>query len=509
MLPHAAHARQVVLELRELDLELPLGASRRAGRRCRGSAACGRSRARRARPRGSAAAPGSSSSSTSRLSASERLEALLELLELALADVGALRRAGAVLHDAADRLDAGRARELLDLGELVVGIGSLGQDREDEPALRLRGTWNHRGHYARCQRPTPDSRRDARSRSSTSRRSRATRRRSTATSTAQVPLPARLRRRRVAPLRQARAASRSSCSPATPTRCRRRATCPGRIEDGAVARARRDRHEGRARRDDRARAAGPRDAELAYDLGAALLPARGARARPRTRCPALFERGAADRRGGARRSASSRPTTRSSSAASATSTPGSSSRGARRTRRGRGSASTRSSSRSTGLRGVLELEPRDVDDRRARLPRGAVSVTQIDDGGNATNVIPARVEATLNFRYAPDRDAGGGRGAAARARRARASRSSQNVARRRHVALGSPLVERAARGRRLRRSSRSRPGRTSPTSPPAASTPSTSGPGATRYAHTADEQRRDRRARADATTRCSASCAGR
>ena len=58
VLPHAAHARQVVLELRELDLELALGADARAGRRCRGSAASGRRRARRARPRASAAAPG-------------------------------------------------------------------------------------------------------------------------------------------------------------------------------------------------------------------------------------------------------------------------------------------------------------------------------------------------------------------------------------------------------------------------------------------------------------------
>ena len=31
MLPHAAHAREVVLELRELDLQLPLGAPRVLG----------------------------------------------------------------------------------------------------------------------------------------------------------------------------------------------------------------------------------------------------------------------------------------------------------------------------------------------------------------------------------------------------------------------------------------------------------------------------------------------
>ena len=87
---------------------------------------------------------GSSSSSTSRLSAPDSPEALLQLLELALADVRALRRPGAMLDDRADRLDAGRPRELLDLGELVVGVRTLSQHREDEPALGLRGTWNHR-----------------------------------------------------------------------------------------------------------------------------------------------------------------------------------------------------------------------------------------------------------------------------------------------------------------------------------------------------------------------------
>ncbi len=54
-----------------------------------------------------------------------------------------------------------------------------------------------------------------------------------------------------------------------------------------------------------------------------------------------------------------------------------------------------------GLREILALEPRDavVD---GLLFREVLSVTQIH-GGVATNVIPARVEATLNFRYAPDR----------------------------------------------------------------------------------------------------------
>ena len=53
-----------------------------------------------------------------------------------------------------------------------------------------------------------------------------------------------------------------------------------------------------------------------------------------------------------------------------------------------------------GLRGVLELQPRDVE-REGLVFREVLSVTEIR-GGIATNVIPARVEATLNFRYAPD-----------------------------------------------------------------------------------------------------------
>ena len=134
---------------------------------------------------------------------------------------------------------------------------------------------------------------------------------------------------------------------------------------------------------------------------------------------------------------------------------------------------------------MLELEPHDVD-VDGLVFREVLSVTQIDTAGNAHNVIPARVEATLNFRYAPDRTMAEaearlrelvGRDVeivqqlAGRARRARARRSSSGSA-----SVGGFAV------------SRSRRGRTSPTSPRAASTRSTSGPGATRYAHAADEQ---------------------
>jgi succinyl-diaminopimelate desuccinylase len=54
-----------------------------------------------------------------------------------------------------------------------------------------------------------------------------------------------------------------------------------------------------------------------------------------------------------------------------------------------------------GLRPVFGLDPRDVE-IEGLVFREVVSVTQIH-GGIATNVVPARCEAILNFRYAPDR----------------------------------------------------------------------------------------------------------
>ena len=54
-----------------------------------------------------------------------------------------------------------------------------------------------------------------------------------------------------------------------------------------------------------------------------------------------------------------------------------------------------------GLQSVLQAEPRDVD-IEGLLFREVISVTQLQ-AGIATNVIPARAEATVNFRYAPDR----------------------------------------------------------------------------------------------------------
>jgi succinyl-diaminopimelate desuccinylase len=54
-----------------------------------------------------------------------------------------------------------------------------------------------------------------------------------------------------------------------------------------------------------------------------------------------------------------------------------------------------------GLAPLAALEPHDVE-IEGLVFREVLSVTQIN-GGIATNVIPARAEAILNFRYAPDR----------------------------------------------------------------------------------------------------------
>ena len=58
---------------------------------------------------------------------------LLQLLELALADVRPRVRARAVLDELADRLDACRARELAQLGELVLGVGRRGSTARTSP----------------------------------------------------------------------------------------------------------------------------------------------------------------------------------------------------------------------------------------------------------------------------------------------------------------------------------------------------------------------------------------
>jgi hypothetical protein len=68
-----------------------------------------------------------------------RLPRLLQLLELALADVGARLGACAVLHELSYRLDLRGARELADLAEFGPLVGVRGQHGDDEPALELVG----------------------------------------------------------------------------------------------------------------------------------------------------------------------------------------------------------------------------------------------------------------------------------------------------------------------------------------------------------------------------------
>ena len=91
-----------------------------------------------------------------------------------------------------------------------------------------------------------------------------------------------------------------------------------------------------------------------------------------------------------------------------------------------------------GLRPVLESEPRDVD-VDGLVFREVMSVTQLH-AGIASNVIPASAEATVNFRYAPDRTPGS---AVERIREVLGDRAEvTSNAPAAHVALGSPAVQR-------------------------------------------------------------------
>ncbi len=135
-----------------------------------------------------------------------------------------------------------------------------------------------------------------------------------------------------------------------------------------------------------------------------------------------------------------------------------------------------------GLQPVLEREPRDVEIEGLRF-REVMSVTQLQ-AGIASNVIPARAEATVNFRYAPDRTP---ESAAAFVRELWPNAELLSNSPPAHVALRSPLVERLRASGGL------------PVEPKQAWTNVADfaargldavnlGPGATRYAHAVDER---------------------
>ncbi len=90
-----------------------------------------------------------------------------------------------------------------------------------------------------------------------------------------------------------------------------------------------------------------------------------------------------------------------------------------------------------GLRPVLDAEPRDVD-IDGLVFREVMSVNQLH-AGIASNVIPARAEATINYRYAPDRTP---ESAVARIHELFPDAEIFSHSGPAHVALHSPLVDR-------------------------------------------------------------------
>ena len=137
VLPHAAHAREVVLELRELDLQLALGAPCVLGEDVEDQlGAVDDSRLQSVLER--------TLLGRSELVVREEhlggmgAELLLQLGELALADERPRIRVGAMLHERADRRNTGRPGELGELGELLGPVCALSIDADEEPALRLR-----------------------------------------------------------------------------------------------------------------------------------------------------------------------------------------------------------------------------------------------------------------------------------------------------------------------------------------------------------------------------------
>ena len=135
-----------------------------------------------------------------------------------------------------------------------------------------------------------------------------------------------------------------------------------------------------------------------------------------------------------------------------------------------------------GLRPVLDAEPRDVE-IEGLLFREVLSVTQFE-AGIASNVIPARAEATINFRYAPDRTP---ESAVARIHELWPDAEITSNSPPAHVALRSPLVEHLRAAGEL--AVEPKQAWTNVADFAARGLDAVNlGPGATRYAHAVDER---------------------
>jgi succinyl-diaminopimelate desuccinylase len=136
VLPHPSHPRKVVFELRELDLELSLGADGVLGEDVEDQLrAVDHPRLERVLER-------------PLLRRAELVVddehlclrvavRLLQLVQLPLADIRARVGKPPVLNDPPDRLDAGGSRELLELGQLVGAVDPLWEHGNEEPTLGL------------------------------------------------------------------------------------------------------------------------------------------------------------------------------------------------------------------------------------------------------------------------------------------------------------------------------------------------------------------------------------
>ena len=407
----------------------------------------------------------------------------LELAELALPDERPRIGAAAMLDDLSDGSSTRRACELTELLELVVAVRALRIHADEERALRLRPgcgiglARSHRGIMPRYA-PAVTALAD----------------RLAARTLELVDIPSQsgseaairehlleLVPRAWRPSSQAtrRSCSRRSGGPERPLivlaahydTVPAQDNLPGRIADGDGARARCERHEGRARGRARARARPRSPPRRSCDV-ALLLFGREELPAEHNPLPALFDGSTLVHE--ATLAVVLEPTDLAIQAGCLGNVV------ARLTFHGTSGHAARpwlaDSALERAVRGLaplFELEPRTAVVNGLEF-REVVSVTRLD-AGIADNVIPGEAVATLNLRYPPDREPAD---AEAYPRRARAGRRDARDREQRAAGARRRLAgrARAPASRGPRRSVRSRRGRTSPTSRRAGSTPSTSAP---------------------------------